>query len=118
MRHRSSRGGKIVTTAIMEFSRLMRRAAEPAVPGELVTHAINRAAHRLGISRTAARRFWYGQNTTVPAELMDRARDIANEPPVIEANDELKQLRERIARIEALLLADTYRHRPPMHEGR
>jgi ubiquinone biosynthesis protein UbiJ len=102
-----------VTAAVVEFSRLMRRVAEPAVPGELVAHAINRAARRLGLTRRQAKSYWYGERTHVPADLMDKAREIAAEPSVIEARDELKQLRDRVARLEALLLADADRHRHP-----
>lgn len=108
----SSRGVKTVTASVLEFSRLVRRAAEPATPGEIVTHAINRAARRLGISRRTARAYWYGGRGTVPADLMDKARKIASSPIVHEARNEIDRLNARIARLEALLMADEDFHRP------
>jgi hypothetical protein len=72
-----------------------------------VPENLSRAARRLGLSRRTAKAYWYGERTDVPAELMDRARNIANEPLVIEAKNELTELRERIARLEAILMAST-----------
>jgi hypothetical protein len=111
MANNSSRGGRIVTAAVLEFSRLLRRAAEPSTPGELVTHAINRAARRLGLTRRTARAYWYGERAHVPADLMDKARAIAAEPPVVEARHEFAKFEARLARLEALLVADEDFHR-------
>lgn len=96
-------GERVVSVAAAEFSRLMRRAAEPASPGELIAHGINRAARRLGLSRRTARAFWYGERARVPADLMERARALAGEPGVREARNELAEMDRRLARIEALL---------------
>lgn len=87
----------------IELAELMRKAAEPAVPGELVVHAINRAARRLGITRRAAKGFWYTERRQVPSDLMDRARAIAAEPIVQRGQDEFRALADRIARLEAAL---------------
>jgi hypothetical protein len=106
MANNSSRGGRVVTAAVLEFSRLLRRAAEPSTPGELVTHAINRAARRLGLTRRTARAYWYGERAHVPADLMDKARAIAAEPQVVEARHEFAKFEARLARLEALLVAD------------
>ena len=101
-----------MTAAVLEFSRLLRQVAEPATPGELVSHAIHRAARRLGLSVPVARAYWYGQRGAVPSDLMDMARHLAAEPLVIEARNELAEIDARLARIEAILLQDTQFHGP------
>lgn len=100
-----------MSEAVLEFARLMRRAAEPATPGELVSCAINRAARKLGISRSLAKGYWYGERRRVPADLMDKARSIASEPVVGRARNDLEEFDRRLARLEALLLADEDFHR-------
>lgn len=99
-------------SAVVEFQTLMRRLAEPAVPGEPVQQAINRVARRLHITRRKAAAFWYGERAKVPSDLMDTARQLAQEPIVIEAKHELSELSARISRIEALLVQDEDFHRP------
>lgn len=77
-----------------EIHRLVREAAEPAIPGERVTGAIQRAARALGLSYARARSHWYGLARLVPAEEADALR-LAR----IQLN------RERVARLRAELAA-------------
>ncbi len=104
MQENSSRTRSVELTA-SEFSYLLRRAAEPACPGELVTHAINRVARRLGISRRTARAYWYGERRHVPADLMDRARALAGTISPPKSGDRLSDLQARVTRLEKLLFS-------------
>ena len=60
----------------MTMQRWVREAAEPAMPGESVKAAINRAARALHMPYARARAHWYGLARMVPAEeyLTARAR--------------------------------------------
>ncbi len=73
----SKKRGSIVSSAILEMSRLVRYAASPAIPGEKVPHAIARAARRLGISKGRTESFWYGKARSVAPEELETARAIA-----------------------------------------
>ena len=51
-----------------EMKALVRRAAEPARPGESVKAEISRAARVLGLSYGRAKRYWYGEIQVPPAD--------------------------------------------------
>lgn len=114
----SRQGARAVTAAVLEFSQLMRRVAGPRDADETIVHSINRAARKLGLSRGEAKRFWYGERRVVPSELMDRARALAGDAEVVRAKDEFDELRARIARVEALLMASPDIARAPDHAVR
>ncbi len=55
-----------VEEANAHFSDVVRRAAEPVAPGDLIEQQIRRAARRLGLDRGLAKRLWYGEQRAVP----------------------------------------------------
>jgi len=57
-----------------EMAGLMRRAAEPARPGERVAEQILRAARRLGIDAGRGKRLWYAEARNIPAHEADTIR--------------------------------------------
>lgn len=101
------RGSKVVTAAVVEMARLVRSAAAPAVPGEKVPHAIQRAANRLGWPRGRVASFWYGKARTVAPEELERARDVAvrrSKDAELLRNEHRRAL-DILARLEACLTA-------------
>lgn len=71
------RGSQKVTSAALEMGRLVRLAASPTVPGEQVSHAISRAARRLGFTRGRVASFWYGKARGPSPEELETARIVA-----------------------------------------
>lgn len=57
-----------------EMKTLVRRAAEPARPGESVKAAIGRAARVLGLTHGRTKRYWYGEIQVPPAHEVDVIR--------------------------------------------
>jgi hypothetical protein len=66
-----------------EMQRLVRLAAEPARPGELVKEEIRRAARFLGMDPGRVKRYWYGEIEMPPAHEVDAVRaKLAGRPGV------------------------------------
>lgn len=111
----SKKSGSVVSSAVMEMSRLVRYAASPAVPGEKVPHAISRAARRLGLSRTRTESFWYGRARSVDPTELETVRKVA-----VERAKDLELLRHEyrraidiLARLETrLAVVDEDFHQP------
>jgi hypothetical protein len=57
-----------------EMQALVRDAALPGEPGESVKAAIRRAARRLAITHSQARRLWYGQRAAILAHEAEALR--------------------------------------------
>ena len=81
---------------IDEFRGHVQRAAEPVRAGEKVYQQIERAAHRLAIGRSKAKKLWYG----LPVLILDHeARNIRRRARAIEARlDAIKREAEAIDR--------------------
>lgn len=107
--------GSVVSSAVMEMSRLVRYAASPSVPGERVPHAIARAARRLGFDRGRTESFWYGKVKSPTPEELEAARRVA-----VERARDLELLRDEycrafdiLARLETrLAVVDEDFHQP------
>jgi hypothetical protein len=103
----SKKRGSLVSETVVEMARLVRNAAEPAVPGERVPHAIARAARRLGWARGRVSSFWYGKARRVAPEELERAREVAlkrsRDVELLKA--EQRRAFDLLARIEAGLTA-------------
>lgn len=99
--------GHVVSSAVLEMSRLVRHAAAPAVPGEKVPHAIARAARRLGFDRSRVFAFWYGKARNVSPEELERARDVAarQSRDAELLRDDYRRALDILARLEAGLTA-------------
>jgi len=108
--------GVVFMSAVAEASHLLRRVAEPRPIGDSVKQAIARAARRCGLSFTRTEDLWRQEARRVDAEEMDRIRRAANKHNAAQeakARDELSELRDRLARLEARLLStDEDFHRP------
>lgn len=102
----SKKRGSVVTSAVMEMTRLVRLSAAPAVPGEKAPHAIWRAAQRLGIPTGRVTSFWYGKAAPKPEEL-ERARDVAarHARDAELLRDDYRRALNILARLEAGLAA-------------
>ena len=76
------------------MQQVVRRAAEPVTAGERVTGRIERAARRLGLTRTQVKRLWYREQRSVPAHvalwLLEFDRRASRQ------DDELQALKARI----------------------
>ena len=55
-----------VDSANAHFADIVRRAALPVNPGDLITHQIQRAARRLRLDPGLAKRLWYGEQRVMP----------------------------------------------------
>ena len=79
-----------------EVRTTVRDTVGPRSPGETIERALERAAHRLGISYARAWSYWYGRVRQVPAEelLNIRARAEARR------KERIDELREEIRRLE------------------
>ncbi len=97
----------VVSSAVMEMSRLVRLAASPAIPGEKVPHAIARAARRLGVTRGRAECLWYGKIKNIPPEELDatRAEAIKRSRDAELLRNEHRRALDILARLEAGLAA-------------
>jgi hypothetical protein len=67
----SQRGSSLRTAADVaeQLSEVVRRAAWPIDPGELISQQIRRAARRLGLHPNLAKRLWYREQRVIPAHL-------------------------------------------------
>jgi hypothetical protein len=101
--------------ALVEAAALLRQLAEPAVPGESMKAAINRAARRAGIPAGLGKRLWYGEARRIDADTMDQLRERAarDTDAIGKALDARQTLLQRLAACEAALgLQDTDAARP------
>lgn len=64
-----------VTTA----SDLLKRAALPVLPGELIAHQIRRAARKVGLPVPRAKSIWYREARTIRAHEIDALRKTVGE---------------------------------------
>lgn len=103
----SKKRGWLVSSAVLEMSRLVRHAASPAVPGEKVPHAISRAAHRLGLTRGRVASFWYGKARHVSPEELEgaRAEALRRARDAELLRDEYRRALDILARLETGLAA-------------
>lgn len=86
-----------------EVQHLVREAAEPAVVGESVKAAINRAARALQLSAGRAKRLWYGEVAVIPTHeyLSIRERlDLILRDRERQLDARLAAVRERIRQLE------------------
>lgn len=60
-------------------SDLLRRAATPVRPGELIAHQIRRAARKVGITESRAKSIWYREARAIRAHEIDALRKTAGE---------------------------------------
>lgn len=101
--------------ALVEAAMLLRQLAEPAVPGESMKAAINRAARRAGIPAGLGKRLWYGEARRIDADTMDQLRERAARDTEAfgKAQDARQTLLQRLAACEAALgLQNTDAARP------
>lgn len=87
----------------VEMQGLIKSIGHPLFADEQRVFRIERAARKLGITIRSAKAYWYGEREKIPSHHMDRARELAGEPIVKEAKNELAALRQRIARLETAL---------------
>jgi hypothetical protein len=68
----------VATDLTEEMAECVRRAAHPAVVGERVSAQVARAAWRIGITRSQAKRLWYKEwdERRIPAVIADRVRSV------------------------------------------
>jgi hypothetical protein len=81
---------------IAEVRTTVRDTVGPRSPGETIERALERAAHRLGISYSRAWSYWYGRVRLVPAEelLNIRARaEARRRERIVELEEEIRRLR-------------------------
>jgi hypothetical protein len=77
----------------------------PAKGGATISARILATARNLGWRYNRARDVWYEQARRIDAREMDQLRAAREARKLREASDEYKELRARIARIEAALIA-------------
>lgn len=95
-------------SSVAEASHLLRRVAEPRPVGDSIKAAITRAARRCGLRPGRAEDLWRCEARQVKSEEMDairRAAAIKWHNEEAKARNELAELRGRITRLEALLMA-------------
>jgi hypothetical protein len=96
---------------VAEASELVREVAP--VQGATIRERILFAARKLGWRYSRTRDVWYEQARRIDAGEMDQLRRTMDARKLQEATNEYRDLRARIARIEAALLAsDEDFHRP------
>lgn len=66
-------------------SDLLKRAAMPARPGELVVHQIKRAARKVGLTYARAKSIWYGEARAIRAHEIDALRKTVGEVDEVRA---------------------------------
>lgn len=94
----SKKLGFVVSSAVLEMTRLVRQAASPAIPGEKVPHAIARAARRIGLAKGRVESFWYGKARKVEPDELEAARQAA-----VERTKDAELLRDEYRRAVAIL---------------
>lgn len=104
MRGEKSSGDEEMS-ASCEAAELVRRCAEPALPGESVKLLIRRAARRTGISASRVKAIWYREAASILAPEMDRLRELSSvrRKSDDEARSEYRALADRLERIEAFM---------------
>ena len=83
-------------SSIDEAQTLVRRCAEPNLPGDSVNAAIRRASRRLGLSFTRTRDIWYGDARRIDAAEMDRLGQAAENAEFAHAVAGIEVLRKRM----------------------
>ena len=97
---------------VSQASSLVREVI-PASGGATILERINRTSRKLGWPFSRTRDVWYEQARRIDATEMDQLRAATEARRIAEASNEYKDLRARIARIEAALMAqDEAFHRP------
>lgn len=91
--------------ALAEASFLVRKIAEPAPPGDSVKAAILRAYRRIGSwTHNRVRDVWYGDNRiSVSGDELIQLRAVARQDAETSRDNELAELRERLAALEAYM---------------
>lgn len=109
MFNKSSENSELCDVA--QASALIREVAP--IEGATVGERILYVARKLGWRHSRAREIWYEQARRIDAKEMDQLREARKTRKLQEATNEYRELRARIARIEAALLAsDENFHRP------
>lgn len=81
---------------VSEVRTTVRDTVGPRPPGETIERAIERAAHRLGISYARAWSYWYGRVRHVPAEELLNIRvraEARRKKRIVELEEEIRRLR-------------------------
>jgi hypothetical protein len=84
------------TASIDEAQTIVRRCAEPRLPGGSIKAAIRSASRRLGFSFTRTRDIWYGDARRIDAAEMDRLRQAAENAEFAQAIAGIEVLRNRM----------------------
>jgi hypothetical protein len=94
---------------VTEVAEGLKALSEPRPSGDRIKTAISRAARRAGLSYWRAFDLWYGKARRIDAAELEaiRAANQKHSRRGADASDELKQLRERISALEALVAAQT-----------
>lgn len=95
---------------VSQASALIREIAP--IEGATVRERILHVARKLGWRHARAREIWYEQARRIDAKEMDQLREARQNRKLQEATNEYRDLRERIARLEAALSFDEDFHRP------
>lgn len=97
----------------------LQELAEPRSGGEKVKVAIARAARLAGIPYWRAFDIWYAKSRTVEKPEIDKIANAIQEKNERDARNELRDLKARIARMEALLASgDSHFHSPSIAAAR
>lgn len=92
-------------SAPTEMSLGLRQLVEPVRAGESIKALIGKAARRAGMSYGRAYECWYGRARVRPEEL-DRVRALLQAREQEAINEEIAELRQRLARLEEQLAAE------------
>jgi hypothetical protein len=84
------------TASIDEAQTIVRRCAEPRLPGGSIKAAIRCASRRLEFSFTRTRDIWYGDARRIDAAEMDRLRQAAENAEFAQAIAGIQVLRNRM----------------------
>jgi hypothetical protein len=92
-------------SASCEAAELVRRCAEPSLPGESVKLLIRRAARRTGLSASRVKAIWYREAASILAPEMDRLRELSSVRRKDDdaARTEYQELLIRLERIEEFM---------------
>lgn len=66
-------------------SDLLKKAAAPVRPGELIVHQIKRAARKVGLTYGRAKSIWYGEARLIRAHELDALRKTVGEVDEVRA---------------------------------
>jgi hypothetical protein len=87
----------------MEMACIVRLAAEPVRPDDHIGALIRRAATRLGLNYSRAKRLWYSEVSVIPAHEADALRERRMHllrDRAARLNNELQALQIRLADLE------------------